>query len=134
MSTSQISEKHKWENRVLIIISKESKTDQLPELFLQQFNSVRDSMDGCIDRKLLIYEVFPKRYKSSNLKKQESSGWIDDTSIFKFYNQEGKDFKIILIGLDGTIKETRNEPISSQELFSIIDGMFMRKAELRGKK
>jgi hypothetical protein len=43
-------------------------------------------------------------------------------------------FKVVLIGLDGNLKEERTDFFEPQELFSIIDGMSMRKAALRHKK
>jgi hypothetical protein len=40
-------------------------------------------------------------------------------------------FEIILIGLDGGIKLRKNDIVSREELFSIIDAMPMRRNEMR---
>lgn len=43
---------------------------------------------------------------------------------------KGDEFKFVLIGLDGGIKEKRSSLISTADLFSIIDKMSMRKVEM----
>lgn len=43
------------------------------------------------------------------------------------------DFVFILIGKDGTVKLRANELVSSEDLFSLIDSMPMRKEEMRRK-
>lgn len=121
---------HKWNNRVLVITINSSDTAALTT----QLNDLLKQSDGCEERKLVIYSSTPSFTTFYDFKTEEGVSLPYDN---KFYNRS-KDvdntFKISQIGLDGTIKETRNEPISSQELFSIIDGMYMRQAELRDKK
>ena len=46
------------------------------------------------------------------------------------HNSKNKPFKVVLIGLDGTIKYTKNSPISAKNLFTIIDGMPMRRSKM----
>jgi hypothetical protein len=48
--------------------------------------------------------------------------------------EKSNHFKVVLIGLDRTLKEERTDYFEPQELFSIIDGMPMIKAGLRRKK
>lgn len=129
MCSSQPLENHTWENRVLLIISNESFND----LYVQQVEEIEKSLDGFIDRKLILYKVFPNGYKYSNFLNTVPSKWEKKPNLFSYYNRENHSFKVVLIGLDGSIKDARTSLLSSQELFSIIDGMSMRKAELRGR-
>ncbi len=135
MTSSQILEKHRWENRVLLIISQESNTDAVfPEAFVEQHKKIKDSLQGLIDRKLVIYEIFPSEYRYAELEKGKESKWLESSSLYKIYNKENIPFKVVLIGLDGGIKETKDTVISSKELFAIIDGMPMRRRELNRKE
>ncbi|MEN8815440.1 MAG: DUF4174 domain-containing protein [Nonlabens sp.] len=135
MSFSQDLKKHQWKNRILLIISQESCTDAaFPELMVKQHNMIKDSLQGYADRKLVVYKIFPLKYKFMRPEVRKESKWLENSSLYKIYNPENKPFKIVLIGLDGGIKEERDTWINSLELFTIIDGMSMRKAEMRNKK
>jgi hypothetical protein len=131
MALSQDLSKHQWKNRVLLVISQESKTDELPKTYVKQINAIKDSLDGYIDRKLLLYEVFPERYEFTHLKEKEISGWIDSNRLFELYNKDNEAFKVVLIGLDGNVKEVRTKFFPSQELFDLIESMPMRQSEMR---
>ena len=43
-------------------------------------------------------------------------------------------FSVVLIGKDGGEKLRRTTPLSSEELFAIVDAMPMRRAEMRERK
>ena len=51
--------------------------------------------------------------------------------LYKKYNTTKNPFKIILIGLDGTIKLEENQVIAPSNIFNKIDQMPMRKQELK---
>jgi hypothetical protein len=42
-------------------------------------------------------------------------------------------FEILLIGKDGTVKLRSDKPVSSEDLFALIDSMPMRKREMRNR-
>jgi hypothetical protein len=56
-----------------------------------------------------------------------------ENSLYKKYNVKTAQFTVILIGKDGTEKHRTNTLLQLQELFTIIDAMPMRRAEI-GKK
>jgi hypothetical protein len=56
-----------------------------------------------------------------------------ENSLYKKYNVKTAQFTVILIGKDGTEKHRTNTLLQMQELFTIIDAMPMRRAEM-GKK
>ncbi|MDP5094209.1 MAG: DUF4174 domain-containing protein, partial [Polaribacter sp.] len=51
--------------------------------------------------------------------------------LFLKYNPKNTPFKVMLIGLDGGIKLAQSTVLSKEKLFAIIDGMPMRKREIR---
>lgn len=132
-TNAQDLSKHQWNDRILLVISEDFKTDQIPNTYLNQVNELQNHIDGLAERKMVIYKVFPSECRYLNTRNNTVTAWIKSDSLFSLYNQENAPFKVVLIGLDGSIKETRTDLFSTQELFTIIDGMSMRKAELRRK-
>lgn len=132
-SNAQDLSKHQWNDRILLVISEDFKTDQIPNTYLNQVNELQNHIDGLADRKIVIYYILPNEYRCVNTRNRNETSWIKSDSLFSLYHQEKTPFKVVLIGLDGSIKETRTNLFSTQELFTIIDGMSMRKAEIRRK-
>jgi hypothetical protein len=130
MVSSQILEKHQWENRILLVIGEgnESSKD-----YSNQLKIINDSYQGFRERKLIVYSVLPRKHSLLDLTKNQQANWVQNPELYSTYNQENKPFKVVLIGLDGSTKEERTELFNSQDLFAIIDGMSMRKAEIRRK-
>jgi hypothetical protein len=54
-----------------------------------------------------------------------------DYALTKSVEGELSKSDIILIGLDGTIKRSRNTPYTAEELFMIIDSMPIRRSEMK---
>ena len=55
----------------------------------------------------------------------------DKKSSFDRYNVSATAFTLILIGKDGTEKMRRSSPVFLDELYQLIDGMPMRKIEMK---
>ena len=47
--------------------------------------------------------------------------------------QTGPVFRVRLVGKDGGVRLDRDKPVSTSELFSLIDAMPMRRAEMYGR-
>ena len=124
---SQGLDRYRWEHRLVLLIS--SSEDQA--LFQQQIDILSDDLEGIRERKLLIIHMKPLLAKivlpelcELSLKKSE----------FKRFSQGESPFSFILIGLDGGVKLRQNEVVSREYLYALIDGMPMRRAEMRAKK
>jgi|TARA_R110000850_G_scaffold5653_3_gene23044 hypothetical protein len=78
---------------------------------------------------LIIYQVLPNNW-SILLLRQSKNGSLPLLTLFNQSNH----FRVVLIGLGGTLKEERKDYFEPQKLFSIIDRMPMIKAGLRRKK
>ena len=119
-SHNQNLQKHVWEDRILIIESENAQN----ELYQQQIRALKNDAKGLKERKLVIYSYFNDGY---------TRGF---SQVIKSYQTTKKrkdknDFSITLIGLDGGIKLRQNSILTKEKLFAIIDGMPLRRRELK---
>lgn len=114
--------KHHWKDRLLLIITE----DENNEKFQKQLTEIQKHVSGLKDRKLVIYQILPKK---SSTGFQET--WKSSTELYKKYRSRDGDFRVILIGLDGGEKLVQTEVLSVQKLFNTIDNMPMRQSEIR---
>jgi hypothetical protein len=120
---SQQLEKHQWKNRVLLIISDNETSDN----YENQILKLEAAQDGLIERKVLVYNILPNKYKVSN----SSNNWIASSVLFNTFMDTNDGFTVILIGLDGTVKLKKEGVLATKTLFDLIDSMPMRQAEMR---
>lgn len=117
--------KHLWKDRVVLLFS---ESDACPSLQLQRA-LLTEETEEVTDRDLVVYQVLPNTVLGPDrqpLPKADQS-WFCTT-----YLKEGLDgFTFLLIGKDGTVKLEKNEPVAMSQLFGLIDGMPMRRAEMR---
>ncbi len=112
-----------WEKRVLLIIAPhERRTD-----YRQQVMHIEAVGAGLRERDMTVIEAFA-----------DGRVFIDgqalDTKSASFYRRFGVDldqFRAILVGKDGTVKLDRNDPVTSDDLFTLIDSMPMRRLEMQ---
>jgi len=123
-SYSQDVKKHKWENRVLLVFT-HKKND---EIFNKQISNLLKEKKGLTERKLIIYQFVKDQY-SINF----DSKWLLFSLKKSKYKTESENFKVVLIGLDGGVKLEQTSFLSTKKLSIIIDGMPMRRNEIRNK-
>ena len=116
---SQELEKHQWNDRILLILNAEDD---------QQLSEFLSDTNGLKERKLVNYDLKPGK---ARLVFPEKTAFRE-SALFKKY-AENKNFEVVLIGLDGGVKLRQTEILENEELFAVIDGMPMRKAEIRSK-
>jgi hypothetical protein len=119
-SYNQNLQKHLWKDRVLIIESENAQN----ELYQQQIKALKNDTKGLKERKLVIYSYFNDGYKT---------GFSEIIKPFKIkVKRKGKTyFSVALIGLDGGKKLQQKSILTKEKLFAIIDGMPMRRRELK---
>ncbi|PKD20730.1 hypothetical protein APR41_13750 [Salegentibacter salinarum] len=118
--------KHQWKDRLVLIIAE----DENNEKFRKQLTELQKNQTGLKDRKLITYQFLPEKYHTGF----QNNNWKNSTKLFKTYNSEKSDFRIILIGLDGGEKLDQTEVLSVEKLFNTIDSMPMRQSEMRKNK
>jgi septum formation topological specificity factor MinE len=118
---------HKWKNRIVLVIANDSSLNQ----FNLQMEELRKDLPGTIDRKIVIYKILPNKYQVETTEENE---WTISSDLFKDYKQTDSPFEVLLIGLDGGIKLSKDEVLTKKELFSLIDSMPMRAREIETRK
>lgn len=108
----------KWQKRIIILMDAAGDTEIRNEQ-LSAFDSFKSDMEErdllifCYDgRQLLDADLNPSSYKLTS---------VNDLSF------QG----VILIGKDGGIKLKESFPVAPERIFALIDGMPMRRAELK---
>lgn len=130
MSTTlngQNLKEHQWKNRVVLIITNDLES----QLYRSQLSAFSSNSEALKERKLLVYKLLPETYRIEN---GEENAWINDSELYSKYNPNNKSFQIILIGFDGGVKLQQDTFLTTSRLFSAIDAMPMRRAELRDNK
>lgn len=117
---------HQWKHRVILIIANATENDNY-KAQLEEFDVDSDAFK---ERKLIIYSILPEHY---HLQGKSTSDWIKGSELYKAYNPKKVAFKVILIGLDGSVKLEQSDILITQKLCSTIDAMPMRRSELRNK-
>ena len=123
-SFSQDIKKHQWENRVLLVFTDDKKSDN----FKHQIKILSENKKELTERKLVIYQ-----FTENDFTTDFSEVWYSSNSMFKKYVNTSDSFKVLLLGLDGGIKLEQDKILSLEKLFTIIDGMPMRRSELKSK-
>ncbi len=123
---AQKMESYRWKNRLILLISEDSSNTQ----YQKQLAALQKEISGLEERKLLVYHILPTAYRSGI---SNNINWIADKSLYQKYKTHKEAFEFHLIGLDGGTKLLENSFVSVERLFSTIDAMPMRRAEMRRK-
>jgi hypothetical protein len=117
---------YRWKNRLVLIFSGESDNEQS----LTQLDELTNVQDGLDERELLIFLVRKDRVTDQG---DQSISSPSAASLRNQFAIEKEEFVVLLIGKDGGVKRRSKEVISSTDLFAQIDGMPMRRSEIRRK-
>ena len=123
ISFAQDLKKHQWKDRLLLIIGKDSTE------LNSQIQVLQKDISGLKERKLIVYKITPKAYQ----KGIKSGQWIPSEALYKQNKNIKESREVILIGLDGGVKLRQTKLLTLEQLFTLIDGMPMRRNELRTK-
>lgn len=119
--------KYQWQNRLVLVFAPTAES----ELYQTQIETIDAMGDGFAERDLVLFSVFPNAgsYSGADLSNLEIKYLRERFQI------EDSDFVVILIGKDGGSKlRLTQEVLSASQLFPLIDGMPMRKAEMRARQ
>lgn len=119
---SQTMENHLWKQRVLLIYTEDKNSAD----YQQQISLLEKEIEELKERKLVVYN-----FTKTDFLVNFESAWKNSNELFTKFNPNKATFKIWLIGLDGGIKLAQPTVLSKEKLFAIIDGMPMRKREIR---
>lgn len=113
-----------WKNRVLIIGGDSSK-------FKSQLDQINLESNEFTDRDLVIIliEEDNSRISYDGLKTIKTIDYDSTLNLRNKYNF--KEFNLLLIGKDGDEKYNSKKPVSINAVIELIDGMPMRKQEIK---
>ncbi|MDZ7808210.1 MAG: DUF4174 domain-containing protein [Gracilimonas sp.] len=115
---------YRWNDRVLLIFSPNAIYTELTSTM----EMVRKNQKGFNERDLKVFHVLENIGNSSGdnvLQKADAQNLRDRFDV------GSSDFKIILIGKDGSEKMRSSEAITKNTLFEVIDAMPMRRLEMK---
>lgn len=111
-----------WQHRVLIVF-----TPDPDGVALNKQNAILASVpDGLSDRDMVIIRVTANGDVTIKNRMHASSA----SSFYKRYNVRAGQFRVVLVGKDGTVKLDQSEPVTTSDLFALIDSMPMRQYEM----
>ena len=113
-----------WEQRVLLIFSPDHRHAD----YHQQVRFLDEVEHGLQERDLTVIETFADDRITIAGQAAMSGG----SSFYRRFSVAYDEFRVILVGKDGTIKLERNSVVDSTVLFALIDAMPMRRLEMQG--
>lgn len=116
----QSLDSYQWKNRLLLVFAPSENNAE----YQQQMQLFQGQKANFAERNLLIIELLTEG--SSSVDAQEA------TKIRERFKVNPKEFRIVLVGKDGTAKRREQSPVSPQSIFETIDAMPMRRQEMRG--
>ncbi len=119
---SQDLSKHQWKDRLLLIYTNHKESNLLQE----QLKTLKENGKGLKERKIKIY-----LFTSSEFSNDFGKSWQKSPVLFNRYIYTSNSFQILLVGLDGGTKLTSFKILSTKKIFALIDGMPMRKREIK---
>ncbi len=125
MVFAQSLKEYQWKNRLVFLVdeSMESKTmnTQL-QLFLNDSDELKE-------RDIVLFQLTPKAVTLSNGKKNV----LDPNYVYNFLSIHKTHKGVILVGKDGGIKLKKPFEVPPKDIYGLIDGMPMRKSEIKKK-
>lgn len=115
---------HFWKERVVLVFAPGEGDTRLT----QQRAALAADPRGMADRKVVTYEVVGNNAVSRGTERLDSKAVPE---FRKRFNVPVDDFEVIVIGLDGLVKQRGEEVVGDDELFALIDSMPMRQAEMK---
>jgi len=117
---------YQWKNRLIFLVD---ETMQTPAM-RSQLNIFSTKVDELEERETLLFQLTPDNVVLSNGEKSTLSPNDVYASLSVSKNFKG----LILVGKDGGVKLKNTFVVEADAVFSLIDGMPMRKSEIKRKK
>jgi hypothetical protein len=118
-------EAYKWKNRLLLVFSPSSEH----ESYRQQLLDWQGQDQQFDDRDLVVLAVVGERPLQP-----ESLSALSPYTLRRHFLVDQEDFAVLLVGKDGTLKSRSALPLTAGQVYAIIDGMPMRRTEMRKKR
>ena len=117
---------YQWENRILLLFDNSLETNALQS----QLAKLTAHEEALIDRDLIVFLVAENRVYTSDKKPFE----MDAKRLRERLNIAAAFKGTVLVGKDGGVKLKEKFQVAPETVFSLIDSMPMRRAEVRNRK
>lgn len=127
-----------WKNRPLVVFAPSVGNDA----YAEQLRRLEDAAPGLADRDMVVIHAlggtgpsttaagYIELFETSTPRRQTLRA-ADVDSLRDSYRVDEQQYAVLLIGKDGGVKLRSDEPVTTAELFSLIDSMPMRRREMR---
>ena len=111
-----------WEKRVLLVFVPDEQNAgyQRQQVILQAIEG------GLNERDMTVIRAFADDSVAIDEQVHAQSG----ASFYQRFAVNSDEFRVILVGKDGTVKLDRDGAVSAEDLFALIDSMPMRRYEM----
>ena len=120
---ADFSNQYGWKHRPLLIFAPSGAS---PELVEQQ-QILSGQRQALRDRDMALIEVAGAKVRT----RFGPEPGLQATELRRRFRIEPGAFAVILVGKDGGVKLRSAEPVSAESVFGLIDGMPMRRQEMR---
>ncbi len=121
-AVSQDINSYRWQHR-LLLVSSDSPDDMQAEAALRSLSADETALE---DRRIIIYHITPDSFR-----RYDKTSWNKSDEVFNSYVDKTQNGQVILIGLDGGIKNRYPLHVKPETIWADIDKMPMRRQELR---
>ncbi|MBW4569962.1 MAG: DUF4174 domain-containing protein [Tolypothrix carrinoi HA7290-LM1] len=114
---------YQWKNRLLLVFA----PDENNPAYQKQMQLFQGQQADFSERDLLLVEILTEGTSRATGKV------IDEADVTKVRSrfQSPQDFRVILVGKDGTQKRSDSKPVEAKVIFNEIDAMPMRQQEMQ---
>lgn len=119
--------RYRWKNRLLFIFAPSADDAR----FARQWATLHERREGVADRHLVLFGV-----TADGVKRNDGDGLGGEAARFlrRTFAVDPGSFSVVLVGKDGGEKMRRTAAVPVKEIFSVIDAMPMRQAEMRDQR
>jgi hypothetical protein len=120
-------EPYLWQKRLMIIFAPSLGDHRL----IDQRELNVHAIDGLQARDMVVFAVIGDDHVNPELNRAPAEGAADIRRRFGIARDR---FAVVLVGKDGTEKYRSGQPVDLSFIFDIVDGMPMRRREMRERK
>jgi hypothetical protein len=116
--------RYRWKNRLLFVFAPSAEDTR----FARQWATLDEQREGVAERHLVLFGV-----AADTVLKTDGENLDEGAAEFlrRTFKVESGSFAVILVGKDGGEKMRSTAVVPVAEIFSVIDAMPMRQAEMR---
>ncbi len=118
----QLMSELSWKKRILLIFAPDAQAT----LVQRQESAIAAVRTEMIERDMAVIRVFADGHLSIDGERHD----VANASFYQRFGTGRDQFRVVLVGKDGTVKLDQDSVVETAELFALIDSMPMRRYEM----